>query len=267
MSDTSTLKPRLSLCLITYNEERNLDECISSFASLADEIVIIDSGSKDRTPEIAKKYEARFYTAPFEGFGRQKQRAVDRASGSWILIVDADERATPSLLEEIRTIIKNEGSLDGYEINRTNFFLGKPILHSGWAPDYLLRLFRNGAGRCSDNLVHEEILVKGKIGRLNATLHHYTYRTMEDYLKKSARYASLSAKEKRKKGAHPSLMKVLLDPPFVFFKMYVMKQGFRDGREGLFLAILYGFYTAIKYIWMYYPDKTDDGNLSVPPLT
>ena len=267
MSDTSTLKPRLSLCLITYNEERNLDECLSSFASLADEIVIIDSGSKDRTPEIAKKYEARFYTAPFEGFGQQKQRAVDRASGSWILIVDADERATPSLLEEIRTIIKNEGSLDGYEINRTNFFLGKPILHSGWAPDYLLRLFRNGAGRCSDNLVHEEILVKGKIGRLNATLHHYTYRTMEDYLKKSARYASLSAKEKRKKGAHPSLMKVLLDPPFVFFKMYVMKQGFRDGREGLFLAILYGFYTAIKYIWMYYPDKTDDRNLSVPPLT
>ena len=265
MTDDLPIPPLLSLCLITYNEERNLDECLASFTSLAGEIIVVDSGSSDRTREIAEKHGARFHVSPFDGFGRQKQKAIDLATGSWVFVVDADERATPSLVEEVRAVVKREPAMNGYEVNRVNFFLGKPILHSGWAPDHVLRLFRKGAGRTSDNLVHEEIRVSGKVGRLSSSLHHYTYRTLDDYLKKSARYAALSSKEKLKNGARPGLFKILLDPPFVFFKMYVMKQGFRDGREGLFLAILYGFYTAIKYIWMYYPEKEAGGTPSPPP--
>ena len=253
----------LSLCLITYNEEKNLEECLKSFASLASEIVVLDSGSTDRTREIAEICGARFFVAPFEGFGRQKQHAIDLTTGSWVFVVDADERATPPLVEEIRTVLASDGPLDGYEVNRLNFFLGKPILHSGWAPDPVLRLFRKGAGRTSDNLVHEEILVSGRVGRLRSSLYHYTYRTLGDYLKKAARYASLSSREKLKRGARPGILKILLDPPFVIFKMYVLKQGFRDGKEGLFLAILYGFYTAIKYIWMFYPDK-EKNNENLP---
>ena len=256
--------PLLSLCLITYNEEQNLEECLKSFASIANEIVILDSGSSDRTQEIAERYGTNFFVAPFEGFGRQKQHAIDLTTGSWVFVVDADERATPALVEEIRTVLASESPLDGYEVNRVNFFLGKPILHSGWAPDHVLRLFRKGAGRTSDNLVHEEILVSGRVGRLCASLHHYTYRTLGDYLKKAARYAALSSREKLKKGSKPGLLKILLDPPFVFIKMYVLKQGFRDGKEGFFLAILYGFYTAIKYIWMFYPESVGDGDPPSP---
>jgi len=249
---------RLSLCLITYNEEDNLDDCLSSFAPIADEIVVVDSGSTDRTQEISAKYNARFSIFPFEGFGRQKQRAIDIASGRWIFVVDADERATPSLLAELRSIIEKEGSADGYAVNRVNFFMGRAIRHSGWSPDFVVRLFKNGEGRTSENIVHEEILVSGKVERLSSPLLHYTYRSIDAYLQKSARYASLSAMEKQRNGHRPGILKILLNPPFVFFKMYVVRQGFRDGREGLFLAILYAFYTAIKYIWMYYPDDSGE---------
>ncbi|MGC8500782.1 MAG: glycosyltransferase family 2 protein [Leptospirillia bacterium] len=249
---------RLSLCLITYNEEDNLDDCLSSFAPIADEIVVVDSGSTDRTQEISAKYNARFSIFPFEGFGRQKQRAIDIASGRWIFVVDADERATPSLLAELRSIIEKEGSADGYAVNRVNFFMGRAIRHSGWSPDFVVRLFKNGEGRTSENIVHEEIFVSGKVERLSSPLLHYTYRSIDAYLQKSARYASLSAMEKQRNGHRPGILKILLNPPFVFFKMYVVRQGFRDGREGLFLAILYAFYTAIKYIWMYYPDDSGE---------
>ena len=248
-------REKLSACLITFNEEKNLGDCLESIAGLADEIVIVDSGSTDLTEEIARRYGARIAVHPFDDFGRQKQRAIDLATHPWILLIDADERVSGELSSEISQLLQDRSRLErnqGYEINRLNFFMGKAILHGGWSPDYLVRLFRKGQARISENLVHESVHVSGTTGRLVHRLCHFTYASMEAFIQKNARYARLSALEKKSRGSAPGLLKVLLHPPFVFIKMYLFRQGFRDGKEGLFLAILYSYYTSLKYIWQFY---------------
>jgi len=248
-------KTKLSVCIITYNEENNLGGCIESFVGLSDEIIIMDSMSTDRTERIANRYNARFAVHPFDDFGKQKQRAIDLATHSWILLIDADERLSEELYRELTDLLKDRNRLelkDAYRVNRLNFFMGKPIRHGGWSPDYLVRLFRKGSAHLSNNLVHESVLPAGKIGSLDHLLFHYTYLTLDSFIEKNARYAKLSAQEKKLRGTKPGFFKVIFDPPFVFVKMFFLQQGFRDGKEGFFLAILYGYYTALKYIWLFY---------------
>ncbi len=239
--------------MVTYNEEHNIRDALDSVRD-AGEIIVIDSFSNDRTPEIAREYTERFYQHRWEGFARQKQRAIDLATKDWVLLLDADERVTPELKDEISMVIKNTDR-DGYYIPRKNHFLGKWIRHSGWWPDHTLRLFRKGKGGMVKREVHERIEVKGSVGYLQNPLIHYTYRNINQFLDKMKQYSSLSAMEMKKEGRSFSVLQILLKPPATFIRMYLLRQGFRDGLHGLILAILYSYYTFLKYIKLWEVDR------------
>ncbi len=217
---------------------------------------MVDSFSEDKTLEICKNYTDRVYNHEWQGYAKQKQTAVDYAKKEWVFILDADERITAELESEIAEKILNihqtQNSEDsGFYIPRKNFFLGKWIKHSGWWPDYTLRLFKKDVSYVEQREVHEKVIVKGSVGHMKNPLTHYTYRTISDYIKKMENYSSLSAKEILLKNPQPSsaflALKMTLSPAFTFIKMFFLKQGFRDGVHGLMLAVLYSFYTFLKY--------------------
>ncbi len=235
----------VSVVVITKNEEKNIEDTLKSIKDFED-IAVVDSFSEDRTVEICRKYTHRVYQHEWQGYAKQKQMAVDYAEKPWVLILDADERVTPKLKSEITEKIKN-ASFSGFYIPRKNFFLDKWIRHGGWRPDYTLRLFRKDVSYVEQREVHEKVVVNGPLGYLKEPLEHYTYRTITDYIKKMENYSMLSAKELCNKKSTPSILSMLLNPVFVFTKMFFLRQGFRDGVHGFMLAILYSFYTFLKY--------------------
>jgi glycosyltransferase involved in cell wall biosynthesis len=236
----------VSVVIVTRNEEKNIGDALESVKDFED-IVVVDSFSEDRTVEICKKYTYRVYQHEWQGYAKQKQMAVDYAEKPWVLILDADERVTQRLKSEIMEEIKN-ASFSGFYIPRKNFFLDKWIRHGGWWPDYTLRLFLKDMAFIEDRKVHEKVVVKGKVGYLKNPLEHYTYRTVSDYIKKMDRYSTLSAEELREKGVNPGLITMVVHPLSTFFKMFFLRGGFMDGIHGLILAILYSYYTFLKYL-------------------
>lgn len=239
----------VSVVIVTKNEEKNIGDALESVKDFED-IVVLDAYSNDATIEICKRYSVRLYQHEWQGYARQKQMAVDYAEKDWVLILDADERVTPELKEEIFRRVTHHDYY-GFYIPRKNFFLGKWIRHSGWYPDYTLRLFRKEASYIQQREVHEKVIVKGTVGYMKNPLEHYTYRTISDYIKKMETYSTLSAKEMLSKNPQPSFLslaiKILAGPIFTFLKMLFIKQGFRDGIHGLMLALFYSFYTFVKY--------------------
>lgn len=238
----------VSVVIVTKNEEKNIGDALKSVKDFED-IVVVDSFSKDRTVEICRKYTNRVFQHEWQGYARQKQMAVDYAEKPWVLILDADERVTAELESEIMEKIAIERSA-GFYIPRKNFFLGKWIRHSGWWPDYTLRLFKKDLSFVEQREVHERVIVKGTVDYLKNPLEHYTYRTISDYIKKMETYSTLSAQEILLKNPHSSAflaLKMMLSPAFTFLKMFFLKEGFRDGMHGLMLAVLYSFYTFLKY--------------------
>ncbi len=239
----------VSVVIVTKNEEKNIGDALESVKDFED-IVVVDSFSEDRTVEICRKYTSRIFQHEWQGYARQKQMAVDYAEKLWVLILDADERVAPELKAEIMEKIAIERSA-GFYIPRKNFFLGKWIRHSGWWPDYTVRLFKKDLSFVEQREVHEKVIVKGPVDYLKNPLEHYTYRTISDYIKKMESYSTLSAQEMLIKNPHPSstflALKMMLSPAFTFIKMFFLKQGFRDGVHGLMLAVLYSFYTFLKY--------------------
>jgi glycosyltransferase involved in cell wall biosynthesis len=236
----------VSVTIITKNEAGNIRSCLES-VRWASEIVIVDQFSEDGTAEISEKLGARVFQEPWQGFARQKNSAIDKARGPWILSLDADERVPPPLRGEIEKVLARDDALDGYAIARKNFFCGKWIRHGGWYPDYNLRLFRRNAGRFQERTVHEKVVVRGPVGSLRHPLEHYTYKSVADYLHRLERYSRLAAAELASQGRRPRGYSLILRPLFTFFKMYALKGGFLDGRAGLFLAVSYGYYTFLKY--------------------
>lgn len=238
---------KLSVTIITANEASNIEACIRSVES-ASQTIVVDQFSSDGTAEIAKSLGAEVYQEEWKGYGAQKNSALDKAREDWVLSLDADERITPLLWREIEDIVEGERERSGFFIKRKNFFCGKWIRHSGWYPDYTLRLFRKNAGRFQERAVHEKVLINGKVGRLNHPLEHHTYGSVAAYLARMERYSRLAAREmdfsKRKVPGWPTL---LFRPLFTFFKMYGLKGGLLDGMEGLFLAVSYSYYTFLKY--------------------
>jgi glycosyltransferase involved in cell wall biosynthesis len=234
----------VSVVMVTRDEEMNIEDALRSAAD-AREIVVVDSFSTDRTVKICRQYTDRIYPHEWRGYARQKQLAVDLAQGPWVLILDADERITPELRDEIARIL-TDTDYDGFTMPRKNYFLGKWIRHSGWWPDRTLRLFRKDRGRLEDREVHEKVVVSGKVGQLDAPLEHHTYRTISDYLRKMEIYSSLAAAQIGKKG-RPGALSMVIKPLFTFFRMYLLRRGFLDGMHGLLLAWLYSYYTFLKY--------------------
>lgn len=241
------MKVPVSVAMITKNEEKNIREALESVRDF-EEIVVVDSGSTDRTVEICKEYTDRVYQLDWRGFATQKQFAIDNATLSWVLVLDADERVTEALKKEIVQKIK-DNECDGYFIPRKNFFLGKWIKHSGWWPDYTLRLFKKDKGKMQQREVHERVVVNGKVGYLKEPLLHYTYQSLEDFIKKMQIYSSYGAVEieKNKPSKCKIFLKLFFSPLFTFLKMFVLKKGFLDGLRGFILAVLYSFYSFLKY--------------------
>lgn len=236
----------LSVTIITHNEASNIRDCLRSVV-WADEVVVVDQFSEDGTADIARNLGARVFTEPWHGFARQKNLALERALGPWILSLDADERVSAQLREEIVTTLTQNRGIQGYFISRRNFFRGKWIRHGGWFPDYTMRLFRKGAGRFHERDVHERVVVAGRTEHLKHSIDHHTYVSVSDYVQRMDRYSRLASRELQKRGMSFSWTRSAFRPLFTFLKMYILQRGFMDGREGFFLATSYAYYTFLKY--------------------
>ncbi|MEK6791324.1 MAG: glycosyltransferase family 2 protein [Deltaproteobacteria bacterium] len=235
----------LSVTIIALNEEHGIKDCLDG-VQWADEVLVSDSGSIDKTVEICRLTGALVFSDKWLGFGAQKNLVASRAQGQWILNVDADERVSPELRDEILKAISS-GAASGYYVPRKNHFAGRWIRHCGWYPDYNLRLYRKDAGAFSERAVHEAVSVNGAVGYLKNPLIHYTYEDVSDYLDRMQRYSTLSAEQMKKDGRSATVFDLLLRPCATFLKMFVLKRGFLDGSVGLTLSMLYAAYTLAKY--------------------
>jgi glycosyltransferase involved in cell wall biosynthesis len=238
----------ISTVVICQNEERNIERCLKSVAPFSDEIVVVDSGSTDRTVDIARSYATRVMSREWLGYGRQKQFAMENSSRPWVFSIDADEEVSPGLCEEILSL---DFGADGYEMPRKAWYLNRWVEHSGWYPGYILRLFRREAGTFTDEIVHEYVSVSGNVTRLKNDLYHYSYRDVAHHIQKMNDFTTLSAgqmhEEKRRAGVH----NIALFPFFEFFKVYVLKRGFLDGLAGLTISALHAYYVFLKYAKLY----------------
>ena len=252
----------LSVVLITKNEEANIERCLASVA-WADELVVIDSQSTDDTVKIATRCGARVFSPMWRGYGPAKQEGVNQASGDWILSIDADEVVSPELAEEIRAVLSNRTDRVGFYIPRKTEFLGRWILHCGWYPDHLLRLFRKSDGRFNDAVVHEKVVVEGATGFLRGHLLHYSYPDLEHYLRKFNTYTTLGAEEAYRTGKKAGWSDLVIRPPVAFIKHYISKQGFRDGMQGFVLSVLSAMAVLTKYAKLWHKQRQivkDDDN-------
>lgn len=237
----------LSVGIITFNEEKILGKTLESVKSIADEIVIVDSFSTDKTVEIASNYGARIFNEEWHGFGLQKNFVIDKCRGKWVLLIDADEVLSEELVKTIKKILDGNSNYDVYEINRCSVCFGKEIKYGGWSGQYATRLFKNGDVKVSESLVHEEFITEKKKGKLKEKIYHHTYITLEDYFKRFNRYTTLGALEYYKRGKHASWASIALNPVYKFFRMYFVRLGFLDGIEGLLLAVVSANYSMVKY--------------------
>lgn len=243
---------KLSIVVITCNEEATLPRTLESVSALVrdskGEIVIVDSGSTDRTVEIARSHGAKVFVESWKGYAAQKNSAIEKATGEWILSLDADEEVEPALAEEIDRAIESSGS-SGFLIPRKNFFLGRWMRYGGYWPDPKLRLFRRGAAAFEDRLVHEDAkLTGGDAGRLQHALIHHSYPTLSDYINHMNRYSSLGAEMAQAKGRSGfSVIDIAVRPFLTFIYNYFFRLGFLDGREGLLVHLYHAVYVSWKY--------------------
>jgi glycosyltransferase involved in cell wall biosynthesis len=237
----------LSVIVLTYNEERNIGECLST-VSWADEIIVVDSGSTDRTLEKAAGHATQIVTLPWEGYGSARNTALSRASGEWILWFDADERVTPELAEEIRALVAaNDPGVAGYAVARRAYFSGKWIRHCGWYPSRVVRLFRRSAGRFSETRVHEQLIINGRIKRCMNDLLHFTDPDLRHYFRKFNSYTSLAAEDMHAAGRRFRRTDVFIRPLYQFLKMYFVRLGFLDGMHGFVVCAASSAYVFAKY--------------------
>ena len=274
----------LSVVVITYNEEANLPRTLASVKPLVEngqgEIIVVDSGSSDRTVEIAKSFEAKIFIEDWKGFAAQKNSALAKASGDWILSLDADEEVEAALATEIREVIAEQFRCDtaqgisqnaddrlreivhshhitgvsydrfafGYRIPRKNFFLGRWMRHGGFFPDRKLRLFRRGAGAFEDRPVHEDVSIGWPANKLSHAIVHHAYPNLSDYIEHMNRYSTLGAEMAVAKGYRGfSVIDIVVRPIATFIYNYILRLGFLDGREGLLLHLYHSVYVSWKY--------------------
>jgi glycosyltransferase involved in cell wall biosynthesis len=241
-----TIVPRLSAILITKNEAKNISDCLDALA-FCDERIVVDSGSADQTVELARSKGARVVAHAWQGFGPQKNFALSLAEGDWVLSIDADERVSPALAAEIRHAIA-AGPAVGYELSRSSTFCGRRMRHSGWNPDHVLRLFRRGQARFSDDAVHERVICNGTVARLSQPLLHYPVERLEDAFSRADRYSTAGAEMLAKSGKRVSFMTGIWHGLWTFIRVYFLRAGFLDGREGFLLAVANAEGTYYRYM-------------------
>ncbi len=231
------MPPQLSAYLIVKNEARDLPGCLASLKGLADEIIVVDDLSTDNTPALARTVGAKVFERKMNGYGTQKQFALEQCTGDWVLSIDADERVTPALAEEIRSVLKQPGALVGYEVPRHMFFLGKRLRFGGVGRDWVLRFFKRQKGRYLPLEIHERVEVEGPCGRLTNALDHYSYATMDEYLQKIPSYTAMAAQQRWDQGKRFSIWHHLR-PGWELLNRVILRGAWLDGQEGLTYAAL-----------------------------
>jgi glycosyltransferase involved in cell wall biosynthesis len=233
---------KLSITVIARDEEAHIGDCLDS-VRWADEIVVVDTGSTDCTVEICQKYTPCVYSRPWEGYATAKNAALELATGDVILSLDADERVSPALRQEIVALLQRplHSLADGYAIPRRNHLWGRWLRHGGLSPDYQLRLFKRGHGSFTAQRVHESVEVRGRVESLRQPLEHYSYRGVSDVIARLNRYSDLAAQDLCERGRVPRASRLVLRPLGRFLRNYLLKQGFRDGVPGLIMAVSYAY--------------------------
>jgi glycosyltransferase involved in cell wall biosynthesis len=264
---------KISATIITLNEEANIQRALESLG-WADEIIVVDSGSTDRTVEIARRFTDRVIVKDWPGYSAQKNFAADQASNDWIFSLDADEELSPQLVSEIATLkgpvdagpatrphssVYGPANVDGYEMPRLCQYMGRWIKHSGWYPDYKLRLYNRKSGCWKGEFVHESVKVKGQVRNLQGDLLHYTVRSASEHHQRMDRYTTLAAEELQKKGKRASTFSLLFSPVTAFIRSYIFRLGLLDGIPGLAIAYFAAHYAFLKQVKLLEMGRTAKG--------
>lgn len=240
---------KISLCVITLNEEEDLQRCLASCRDVVDEMIIVDSGSIDNTKQVAQEYGAKFFYHPWSGYVDQKNYAIRMATNDWILSLDADESLSPALIDEIEKL-KNDNipeSIAGFSMPRCVYYEGKFIRHGDWYPDRVIRLFRKEKSRFEGGKVHERVVVDGRIEKLHGDIYHYSYKDESEQIEKIYKYARLWAETQFEKNRRVYFFTPYLNALFRWFRGYILRLGFLDGKRGAKIAILCAWETFLKY--------------------
>jgi glycosyltransferase involved in cell wall biosynthesis len=236
-----------SAIVVCFNEEDRIEDCLKSLA-WCDEIVVVDSYSTDKTPEICRRYTEKFVQRQWAGYKDQKAYAHSLATMEWVLLVDSDERVSDELRREITEVLAGDkGEFAGYAIPRLVHYLGRWWRRGGWYPDYDVRLFRRKQASWGGAEPHEKIIVDGKVRRLQHPLHHFTYRSIDDHINRINRFTTVSSAELKKAGGRWRLSDALLRPAVRFFRSYILKRGFMEGFAGFYVALTAAVYVFLKY--------------------
>ena len=241
----------LSVCSVSYNEEWIIADTLNAVKDIADEMLLVDSGSTDKTREIATALGAKvFVEKPYKGCGLQKNEAIERATSDWILFLDADEVVTPELKAEIVRIIQLPDAADIYKVRFQSYCFGRLIKHGGWSAFYKIRLFKNGAGKFSHHIIHSyfETIPNARIEKIEENIRHYTYKDMTHYISKNNRYTNEKAAMLFNSGVKPKVIKLIFSPVIRFIKSYFFKLGFLDGVDGLVMSILGSWYAVLQFL-------------------
>ena len=241
----------LSVCSVSYNEEWIIARTFNAVKDIADEMILVDSGSTDQTREIAASLGARVYIEePYKGCGLQKNAAIEKCTGEWILFLDADEVVSDELKAEIKRIIKLPTTADVYKVRFQSYCFGRLIKHGGWSAFYKVRFFKNGAGKFSPHIIHSYFETRGNavIEKINADIRHYTYRDVTHYIEKNNRYTNEKAMMLFKTGKKPQVIKLIFSPVIRFIKSYFFKLGCLDGIDGLIMSLLGSWYAVLQFL-------------------
>jgi glycosyltransferase involved in cell wall biosynthesis len=233
----------VSVTLITFNEEAHIRDALES-VRWADEIVVIDSFSTDATVEICREFTDYVYRIPWQDYVAQKNTATEKTTHKWVLNLDADERVSPELAQEIQEALREPPRVIGFYCPRITYYLGDWIRHCGWYPDYKLRLFHKDSGHWVGQALHEKVEARGPTARFRHPLYHYSYRDISDHLQRINKYTTIAAEHKQRQINGAEIFGRTL---FTFFKKYIVKQGFRDGTRGLIVSLLSAFTVTLKY--------------------
>lgn len=256
----------LAVCIISYNEEAKIGACLASVA-WADECIVVDSGSQDRTREIAARAGARVIERTWPGHVEQKNFAADQARCDWVLGLDCDERVSPELRASIEAVLAGQGARDGYEVARKNRYLGRWWKRGGWYPSWRVRLWRKGAGRWAGENPHDCFEVDGAVGRLQGDLLHFTYDDLSDHLRTINSFTSIAAAAKRKRGRSVGLAGLLLRPAWTFFKKLILQGSWLEGTAGWIFSINASFYVFLKYAKLWESHHTEVGRSEASATT
>ena len=238
---------KISATVITLNEERHLGRCLESVRGVADEMIVVDAGSQDRTCAVAARWGARVYKRPWTNYSDQKNFAAAQASHEWILSLDADECLSQPLREQLLGVKADPAPANAYEFPRRAFYLGRWIRHCGWYPDHKRRLYRRRHGQWKGDFVHEHLSCDGPVGRLKGELLHYTCDSVSDHACRVGSYTTLAARDLQARGIRSSPLKILGSPIAAFVSSFCFKAGFLDGSRGLLISAFAAYYNFLKY--------------------